>query len=75
MSEHLARQLRQSLDLITPEELAVTLGVTVSTINQWREQGTGPDYTRLGRRVYYRLEDVRTWRDNNVLRPKEPTHE
>jgi hypothetical protein len=69
-SSELARRLRDSLGIITPEELAVTLGVTVSTVHGWRDQGTGPDYTRLGKRVYYRLEDVELWTSANVLRPK-----
>lgn len=33
---------------------------------QHRYNGTGPAYFKVGRRVYYRPEDVATWEDSQV---------
>ncbi len=38
------------------------LGVSVSTLNRWRCSGTGPEWTKLGGRVFYRLADIQAFR-------------
>lgn len=53
--------LRAQLGLITPEELAVTLGVLPETLKAWRWKKTGPDFVRLGQSVFYRIRDVEEW--------------
>lgn len=58
------RQARGPLlsdELLTPEETAALLKVTVRTLRYWREQGTGPQYVRVGRRVRYRRRDLDAW--------------
>lgn len=34
--------------------------------NALRHKGGGPRYVKIGRKVYYRLADVRAWLDSNV---------
>lgn len=53
--------IRESLDLLTEEEFASALGVTTNTLMTWRSRREGPEYTKLGKTVFYRREDVRTW--------------
>jgi predicted DNA-binding transcriptional regulator AlpA len=39
--------------LLTPEEVAQLLSVTVSCVNHWRWAGTGPVHVRVGRPPRY----------------------
>jgi predicted DNA-binding transcriptional regulator AlpA len=55
-----ALDLERALD---PHEVAEILGVARVTLQQWRAQGKGPRYFKLGRRaVRYRLADVLVYR-------------
>jgi excisionase family DNA binding protein len=48
--------------LLTREDLAEYLGVSVVTVDDWRRQGIGPVRMVLGKNlVRYRLEDVEEW--------------
>ncbi|MEA5155754.1 helix-turn-helix domain-containing protein [Raineyella sp.] len=47
--------------LITPDTLAERLGVKRRTVDEWRIEGSGPRYLRLGRTVRYRPEAVDEW--------------
>lgn len=62
--------LRRVLRILTPAELAALLECAENTVTAWRERGTGPKWTRLGRRVYYRHEDVQEWIAEGVMKPK-----
>jgi hypothetical protein len=44
------------------------LEVSEHTIVGWRNAGTGPVFTYLGRRVYYRKQDVMSWIDDGLVR-------
>lgn len=44
--------------LMTPDDVAEMLGVTLYTLAAWRTRGQGPAYFHLGRRVHYREADV-----------------
>ena len=63
-------QLRIQLGLLLPDELAALLDVELSTIERWRREGTGPDWTRLGQRVYYTHQALRVWVHTNMMRDK-----
>ena len=45
-------------DLITPEEIAMRWGVTLHTLGQWRWKGGGPLFVKIGRKVFYRQQDI-----------------
>jgi hypothetical protein len=42
-------------------ELAHELDVTPRTLRLWRMRRTGPPWGRIGKRVIYRIDGVRTW--------------
>jgi excisionase family DNA binding protein len=42
-------------------ELADTLGVSKSFLDQARLKGNGPQFVKLGRSIRYRDEDVTAW--------------
>ncbi|RBP64150.1 hypothetical protein DFO66_10722 [Brevibacterium sanguinis] len=45
-------------EVFTPEELAKRYDTTPPALAALRHKGKGPRFFKLGRRVYYRLEDV-----------------
>lgn len=47
--------------LLTIEEAASELNVSVATLRYWRVNGRGPRSARLGRRVMYRQSDLEQW--------------
>lgn len=49
------------LGIIDQRTLALSLGVTVGTLREWRRTGKGPPFARLEKAVVYRLEDVQAW--------------
>lgn len=48
-------------ELLTISEAAELLRAPVATLRYWRHLGSGPRSFRLGRRVLYRRDDVRSW--------------
>ncbi|GAA4041037.1 hypothetical protein GCM10023063_28490 [Arthrobacter methylotrophus] len=46
---------------MTPQDLALRLGVPLSSIYGWRSQHKGPRAMRIGKHVRYRIVDVLTW--------------
>lgn len=54
--------------LLWPEEVAEVLGVPAGTLANWRYQGRGPDFVKVGRHVRYRRLDVDTWIDQRIMR-------
>ena len=51
-------------DLLTAQELADLLRVSVWTVYRWRLQGKGPRAVRVGRHARYRRRDVHAWLDD-----------
>lgn len=64
----------------TPEELSVFLGGQgrgphVRTLKNWRSQGRGPRYHKIGNRVLYRRSDVQEWIDTESERVEQQRQE
>jgi hypothetical protein len=55
-------------DLLTEDEAARLLRVAPRSLRRWRAIGTGPPYTRAGRRVLYRRAAVLRWLQDNERR-------
>lgn len=55
--------------LATRAEVADYLRVPLRTLEQWACKGRGPAYTRVGRHVRYRWEDVEAWLDAQRVVP------
>jgi predicted DNA-binding transcriptional regulator AlpA len=51
-------------ELLSPEEVAIWLGVSASTLANWRSLGRGPQYKKLSGSVRYRRDDVHAWIDD-----------
>src|SRR5258708_38309336 len=47
--------------LISPEELSQNFRLAVATLADWRSQGKGPPYLKIGRRVWYPRDRVLMW--------------
>jgi excisionase family DNA binding protein len=48
----------QSPEFLTPKQAAKLLGVTEKGLEKMRAQGRGPGFTRVGRRIRYRRDDL-----------------
>ena len=46
------------------------LGVSLSTLRNWRVIGRGPEYLKLGRKVSYPLASLLAWRDSHKVAPR-----
>lgn len=51
---------------VSPREAAERLGVQPSTLANWRWNGGGPRYLKVGGRVRYRLHDLAQWLDSRL---------
>jgi excisionase family DNA binding protein len=47
--------------LLTQQQLADELEVSLRTLERWRQQGTGPAFIRVGRSPRYRRADIDAW--------------
>jgi hypothetical protein len=55
------QQAKNLFGLLTPQQLAEQLGVTVRTLQVWQVKRTGPPVVQAGRQVYYRTSSVEAW--------------
>lgn len=51
-------------DLLTPDDVAELLGVSIKTLANYRSRHTGPDYLHIGGRVYYTRSAYETYWNN-----------
>jgi hypothetical protein len=63
MSPNLAGLLQRYLR--TPEA-ARFVGLSIRTLEKHRIYGTGPRYSKLGGRVFYRVDDLQAWVDRDA---------
>jgi predicted DNA-binding transcriptional regulator AlpA len=56
--------------LLTADDVATHLGVPASTLANWRYQGLGPRYLRIGRHVRYDPVDVDAWIESQRVRQR-----
>jgi len=54
---------------MTAPDLAEELGLGLQTLAQWRWQGVGPAFVKVGRLVRYRRSDVDAWLAANEVQP------
>lgn len=55
-------ELRQRVNILSEEELASLVDVSLQTVRNWRSQRAGPRYTKpSGAAVFYFLDDVLEW--------------
>jgi predicted DNA-binding transcriptional regulator AlpA len=70
---HVASSAGDDDELLTSQDLADWLGVSIQWVNLQRTKGEGPEYERLGARmIRYRRGKVRRWLDGrSYLRTNE----
>ena len=56
-------------ELFTEREAAEYLGTTQGVLQVDRHMGRGLPYVRIGRRIRYRLKDIRAYLDANTVNP------
>lgn len=52
---------KQDANLDPAEAADFLVVISRRTLDNWRSQGRGPRYVRVGRRIVYRLSDLREW--------------
>lgn len=56
----------------TPAQMAVDVGgsnpPTLRTLANWRKQGIGPDYIRVGGKIRYTTEAIQRYLDQNTVK-------
>jgi hypothetical protein len=52
--------------MLSQKDLAAHWRMSARTLEAWRCQGTGPVYTKIGRRVLYRIEDIEAYEAAHV---------
>ena len=61
-----AKELRESF--ITTKELAYKWNLTVLTLERWRREGTGPQYSNRGRSVFYNIEEIQKYENSEIFK-------
>ena len=54
-------------DLLTREQLAKAMNVSVRTVDRWHRMRTGPPRIAVGRQRLYRSAAVRAWLETNEV--------
>lgn len=55
-------------DLLTEDQAASLLTLSRRTLQNYRDEGTGPKFVRFGRRIAYEPAAIREWLDGAVRR-------
>lgn len=53
--------------LLTEQQAATLLGVSVRGLQGWRLRGGGPSFVKCGRLVRYRRRDLTAWMDSRTV--------
>ena len=56
--------------LFTEDEASRYLGLARATLRNWRCSGEGPAFVKAGRRILYRIEDLRAWVEERLRDPR-----
>lgn len=55
------------IPLLSEEAAARFLGVTKRTLKQWRQDGRGPRFVKVGRSVRYRMTDLEAFVESHTF--------
>lgn len=58
--------------VLPTKEAAKVIGCAVQTLYNWRFQGKGPAYVKMGRKVVYREQDLQNFLSKNLIDPEAP---
>ncbi len=54
-------------DNLTPTEAGEAIGIKTSTLAVWRSQGIGPAYSKCGRLIRYRRQDLEGFLESRTV--------
>lgn len=59
-----------SSQFLTAQDVSNRYGgqISVRTLNNWRNIGSGPPFTKIGGKVFYSLEKLVDWEKRNTVR-------
>ena len=60
----------QMSPVVSDDRAAEVIGFAVQTLRNWRHQGRGPAYLKIGRSVRYQLEDLKRFMENKKIDPE-----
>lgn len=68
----MGKSSKEPADHLTPVEVVTRWKhtVTMATLANWRSNGSGPKYLKIGGRVLYRRADIEAWESQNHREPK-----
>lgn len=52
---------------VSPEQLAANWGMHPGTLANWRVQGKGPKFVKVGRKIWYKLEDIAAYERSRTV--------
>jgi predicted DNA-binding transcriptional regulator AlpA len=55
--------------LVDTRQAAAILGKHAAVLADWRHQGRGPRYVKMGKSVRYRLDELDLWVEANTIDP------
>ena len=58
-SESENNELRALVGILSEGQVGAMLGVKQWTLQPWRMKARGPAYTKLGKSIFYRVEDIK----------------
>ena len=58
---------QRHVDVVDEAGAAAILGVARATLRNWRSQGRGPRYARLGRRIVYLRSHLQRYLESHVV--------
>jgi len=59
-------------ETLTEREAAPRIGVAPGTLRNWRRQGRGPAYLKVGKAVRYRPQDIEAYKAAMRIDPMNP---
>jgi len=54
---------------LSEKEFCVAVGKTPRTVRLWRKRRYGPAYVRVGKAIFYPIDDARAWLRNQLQLP------
>lgn len=66
-SQHLQNQNPKSDQLLTQQQVSEVLQIKVGTLQNWRADGEGPPFVKIGGAVRYRRQDLDQWIESRVV--------
>ena len=64
-------QQKETVKYLNENEVSMMLSMSIQTLRNWRFQGKGPAYTKAGRAVRYRHDDIVSFMEERKITPRE----